>query len=158
MAQAVAVRGEVHRHLLNCSDENDFNQLTEDLRNALQRRGYPSISLPCIPYDGVRRTAQIQKLHGRRKLLSSHQGGNKDKDGEQLLVFKCQFSPHLGKLKLHREVRRLLQHIRSELGRQFLDSPRLVIAHPVRANAFLDSYTYTSPREPRGRSGKKWVE
>ena len=59
-----------------------------------------------------------------------------------LLVMKCDYSPHVGKLRMHKEFRKLLKFLRAEIGEGFLDAGRLVITHPLHTNAFLDTHAY----------------
>ena len=58
---------------------------------------------------------------------------------------KCDYSPHVGKLRMHKEFRKLLKFLRAEIGEGFLDAGHLVITHPLHTNAFLDTHAYNFP-------------
>ena len=42
-----------------------------------------------------------------------------------LLVMKCDYSPHVAKLRMYAEFRRLLKLLRAEVGEGFLEARRL---------------------------------
>ena len=67
--------------------------------------------------------------------------------GKELLVLKCNYSPHIKNLQLQREYRKLLRRLRQEVGEGLLDCGRLVVAHAVHANAFIATYAYNFPHD-----------
>ena len=89
-------------------------------------------------------------------------GLRRSKDGDELLVFKCDFNLRFAKLKLHREFRKLrsrhdVTSSNTSWGYFPISTGRLVIAHPVHTNAFLDTHAYNFPYDIDMRYGKKRV-
>ena len=122
------------------------------MRRNLHRRGYPNCAMPELAYDPVRRAEMIKKLHDReRKNIFKGKSDDDSQDhtakGKELVVLKCAYSPHIKKLKLHCEYRKLLRRLRQEVGEGLLDSGRLVVAHPVRTNAFIATYACNFPHD-----------
>ena len=125
----------------------------------LHKRGYPAaITTTPSEYDAKRRLQLPKDLYNRAKAKSDFVDENmksKDKNGKELLVLKCDYSPHFAKLQLHRGFRKLLRQLRAHLGEGFLDTGRLVIAHPVYTNAFLDTHAYNFPYENKVKCGNR---
>ena len=145
--------------MLNCSNETDYNNFVEKLKEVLHKRGYPAaITTTPSEYDAKRRLQLLKDLYNRAKAKSDFVDENvksKDKNGKELLVLKCDYSPHFAKLQLHRGFRKLLRQLRAHLGEGFLDTGRLVIAHPVYTNAFLDTHAYNFPYENKVKCGNR---
>ena len=133
-------RGEAERHALNCSRESDYNHEMQIVETNLIARGYPGYAL-CRPrYDAHKRVSRLQKLADRAILpASSNKVFN---DG--ILVFKAPFSPWLRHLRLQREYQRLKCSLQNRDASMLRDT-RMVIAHPVVQNAFLETYRFNFP-------------
>ena len=67
--------------------------------------------------------------------------------GKEPIILKCSYHPHIKRLKLQCEYRHLLRRLRQEVGEGLLDGGKLVVAHPVRTNAFIATYTYNFPHD-----------
>ena len=118
----------------------------------LHKRGYPTaITSAPAEYDNERRLELLEKLNSR----DNNKVDKKNKKGKELLILKCEYSPLLAKLQLHRKFCKLLRKLRAHLGDAFLDTGRLVIARPVHANAFLETHAYNFPYENAKKCGKK---
>ena len=146
--------------MLNCSSESDYSTFVEDLKRTLRKRGYPTaITEAPSNYNEKHRLEIMQNLNSRAAPHGTINGQEKkrSKDGDELLVFKCDFNQRFHKLMLHREFRKLLRHLRTHLGDTFLSTGRLVIAHPVHTNAFLDTHAYNFPHDKEIGCGKKRV-
>jgi hypothetical protein len=88
------------------------------------RRGYPPSLLQGVRYDGERRLELLKRLRGRRQQNEQNSGRwNSSAKFDQignLLVMKCDYSPHFGKLRMYKEFRKLLNILRAEVGEGFL--------------------------------------
>ena len=62
-----------------------------------------------------------------------------------LLVMKCDYSPHVVKLRMYAEFKSLLRVLRADVGEGFLKAVRLVITHPLHTNMFLETHAYNFP-------------
>ena len=110
-----------------------------------------------VPYDEERRLHLLKRLRDRRQeqVTDTVNAKFSDHKGNDLLVLKCDYSPHIGKLRLHKEFRKLLKLLRAEIGEAFLAAGRLVVAHPLHTNAFLDTHAYNFPFVENFVDGKK---
>ena len=108
--------------MLNCSDEMQYRKFIANLKNSLLRRGYPLSLLQEVPYDEERRLHLLKRLRDRRQeqVTDTVNAKFSDHKGNDLLVLKCDYSPHIGKLRLHKEFRKLLKLLRAEIGEAFL--------------------------------------
>ena len=102
-------------------------------------RGFPECALPRIPYDKTRRDAALQKLRLRDRLRRSHSSTNAD---QNILVFKCEYTPQYKYIGLRKEYANLIRKLRAYVGNDFLRDVRFVVAHPVATNAFMLTYRY----------------
>ena len=134
-------KSEMNRHLLICSKEADYRECVDKLASSLRKRGYPSEMLMPIAYDSNRRTQALTALHNRS--VDVDKRTNTD---EGVVIFKCPFSPLIRRLRIRVAYERLLSELRRELGEMFLQNSRLVIAHSVKTNLFLESYRYNNVR------------
>ena len=96
--------------------------------------------------DGALPHFRVPLLHADEIVKDNNCHGHAAK-GKELLVLKCAYSPHIKKLQLHREYRKLPRRLRQEVGEGLLDGGKLVVAHPVRTNAFIATYTYNFPQD-----------
>ena len=129
-------RGETTRHLLNCSNSDDFYSKVNELRDTLLRRGYPYSALPHVDYDEDKRRSMLEKLQTRDRFNPA------PKAHRDVVVFKCPYGVHIRRLGIHKECKRLIHALRSHLGRDFLQDTRVVLAHPVTSNLFLNTIRY----------------
>ena len=96
--------------------------------------------MPDIPYDVDKRSALLQRLHNRDRLVPKA-----DLISESLssvIIFKCQFGHYLKPLGLQKELQKLFQLLRLPLGDAFLQDTRTIIAHPVSDNLFRRAHRY----------------
>ena len=101
-------RGEAHRHMLNCSQETQYDKFVTNLKSSMLRRGYPTSLLQRVHYDSERRLELLKRLRGRRQQNEqiSGRGNSSAKSIDHmgnLLVMKCDYSPYVGKLRMYAE-------------------------------------------------------
>ena len=137
-------RGEVTRHLINCSTEVAYDKNVLRLRSALKARGYPMFVLPDAPYDEAARHEHIQKLY-RRSREPKVKKANLD---SEVLVFKVEYSPQLRIVNIRKEFKELVRCLRMHVGDGLLRETRLIIAHPVSRNSFVEHYGMNFPVPP----------
>jgi len=129
-------KGEVTRHLINCSSPSDYDMSLSDLRNDLLTRGYPPPLLQHVPYDREKREKIISNLGKRNRLAPNIQRSS------DMIVFKCPYGKHIRPLNINRECNRLLSTLRVHLGTAFLQDVRTTIAHPNKVNLFVKTFRY----------------
>ena len=104
--------------------------------------------MPTIDYDPVRRDHIMKKLHQRERIFNSEgKSWDRTAKGKEPVILKCSYHPHIKRLKLQCEYRHLLRRLRQEVGEGLLDGDKLVVAHRVRTNAFIATYTYNFPQD-----------
>ena len=128
-------RGELTRHLVNCTSEDAFNRHATTLRHELQQRGYPRCLLPPAKYDHSVRQEHLRKLARRDRHAPPKKGFNKD-----VLVMKLIYTPQLRHLRIRQAARSLIARLRESLGSSFLANTKLVIANNVATNLFRATY------------------
>jgi hypothetical protein len=72
-------------------------------------------------------------------------------------VFKTEYSPSLRHIRIRAEYTRLVRHLQTLLGREFLQDHRLVVANPSRNSLFLETYCFNHVSTDKSivqRSGK----
>ena len=117
---------EAVRHLVNCSEEEDYNANIADLKEALHSRGYPKDLMPLAPYDEQKRERYLRKFSTRGK----HSIAPRRQERERVLVFKAQYTQQTRRLGLRRRIETLLSDLRVNIGDDFLQNARILIAHP----------------------------
>ena len=105
---------------MNCSSPQPYYQFVSKLKNALQKRAYPSEILEEPPYDPDRRNDLIKNLQ--------HRETKKRKLSDDKILFKCFNSTPLQGVRIKKEVYQLLTSLRRELGAQYFKDPNVVIA------------------------------
>ena len=110
--------------MLNCSQETQYDKFVTNLRSSMLRRGNPTSLLQGVHYDGEQRLEFLKRLRGRRQQNGENSGrGNSSakfiNQMGNLLVMKCDYSPHVGKLSMYAEFRKLLKVLRAELEKVF---------------------------------------
>ena len=63
-------------------------------------------------------------------------------DGLPVVVFKVEFSDQLRELKLLPAIAKLIGDLRKEVGDDFLEGARTIVAHPVQQNTFVRTYIH----------------
>ena len=63
----------------------------------------------------------------------------------KVLALKCTFTPQVAKLGIRAVYNTLLKDLRCELGDNFLNDERFVVAYPARRSLFLENYAYNFP-------------
>ena len=107
---------------------------------ALLKRGYPRALLRPVRYDERERQRMLEDLSKRDKTCQAA-----PKSAAPLLVFKTPFNRQLQKVGIRGETGKLIRQLQSEIGEAFLETPRIIVAHPVRTNVFLQSYRQNYP-------------
>jgi len=139
-------KGEVQRHLLNCSCSSDFDAAVQRLRADLSKRGYPASYTPQVSYDVGKREQMIHQLRNRPK-----QTRGKRNNGN-IIALKCAFSPQLARIGIRAAFKQLVRELRPrEIGDSFLQSERFVIAHPTRSSLFMEYYKSNFPESKPDR-------
>jgi len=105
--------------ILRC--QADVNQL----RTELAKRSYPRHILPDVRYEGKERQLLLQRLQSRKLQSRSQQV----QDG--LLVFKIDFSEEIKQFRLKTRIEEVLKQLRVQIGCNFLQDARIVVAHTV---------------------------
>ena len=123
---------------MNCSEEEDYNANIADLKEALHSRGNPRDLMPLAPYDEQKRERYLRKFSTRGK----HSIAPRRQERERVLVFKAQYTQQTRRLGLRRRIETLLSDLRVNIGDDFLQNARILIAHPVQANRNIFSRTY----------------
>ena len=59
---------------------------------------------------------------------------------DHLIVFKCTYSNAVRSLRISKEIRRLFDMLRGEVGQDFLREARVVCGYRVEQNCFLRTY------------------
>jgi len=119
-------------------DAEDYNANIANLKEALHSRGYPKDIMPLAPYDEQKRERYLQKFSGRGKRSTAPRRHGR----EGVLVFKAQYTQQTRRLGLRRRIETLLSDLRGNIGDDFLQNARILIAHPVQANRNIFSRTY----------------
>ena len=117
---------------MNCSSPEPYYQFVSKLKNALQKRAYPSEILEEPPYDPDRRNDLIKNLQ--------HRETKKRKLSDDKILFKCFNSTPLQGVRIKKEVYQLLTSLRRELGAQYFKDPNGVIALQKRSDLFLRTH------------------
>ena len=130
-------RSETNRHLLNCSNPQDFYVKIAELRATLRKRGYPSSALPIVTYDEDKRSCMLERLRTARNRFEPASTSSQD-----VIVFKCPYGIHIRRLGIHKECTKLMQALKSHLNG--LDA-RIILAHPIKQNLFLKTLRYNYP-------------
>ena len=100
--------------------------------------------LPDAPYDEAARHEHIQKLY-RRSREPKVKKANLD---SEVLVFKVEYSPQLRIVNIRKEFKELVRCLRMHVGDGLLRETRLIIAHPVSRNSFVEHYGMNFPVPP----------
>ena len=124
-------KGEITRHLLNCSCAAAYDIHTSALRSALRQRGHPDP--PVVPYDPARRVELLRALQNRDRLQPTKASRKHD----DIVIFKAQYGLHVRALRIVRECKNLYNMLRIHLGFEFLAQVRTVITYPVHSKLFL---------------------
>ena len=104
------------------------------VRNDLLGRGYPKRVLEKdLPYDNEKRKALLQKMKDR-----TFQQKKTHDDGK--IIIKIPFVKGIRKLRLQKHYKKMVASLRTLTKSSFLDDLRMVIAHPVVQNSFLETY------------------
>ena len=136
---------EARRHLVNCSQREDYELRMVELKAALRARGYPANLLIGFPYDETRRDVIIRGLEARelRSNLTKKQ---------QVLTLKVEYFKGLCRLRINKEMEDLVEDLRTEAGSSFLADTRLVVATLVRRSSFVTMYRqHFLPSSRKGR-------
>ena len=107
------------------------------LRNALMTRGYPAHMLPTIEYDAENRERLLNRLESKRMMRDQSRSRNRE---YSVMAFKVPYNQSLHKLRLKKEVDKVVSLLRREVGSDFLENTRLVIAFCVRGASFRLTY------------------
>ena len=91
-------------------------------------------------YDEHKRQGMLEDLSKRDKTCLAA-----PKSAAPLLVFKTPFNRQLQKVGIRGETGKLMRALRAEIGEAFLEMPRIIVAHPVRTNMFLQCYRQNYP-------------
>ena len=70
----------------------------------------------------------------------------------EVLVFKVEYSPQLRIVNIRKEFKELVSCLRMHVGDGFLWETRLIIAHPVSRNSFVEHYGINFPVPPNAMS------
>ena len=92
-----------------------------ELQAALESKGYPRSVLQSQAYDAGKRTALFTKILQRQR-----QPQESGRPGD-VIVFKTEYSPSLRHIRIRAEYTRLVRHLQTLLGREFLQDHRLVV-------------------------------
>ena len=140
------------RNLLNCTDERDYVKCLSKLQAALACRGYPKSLLVDVPYDSAKRKMMLSRISARfsgSSGVAQSQSGNtvcqskhRKNDGLPVVIFKLEFSDQLRELKLLPAIAKLIGDLRKEVGDDFLEGARTIVAHPVQQNTFVRTYRH----------------
>ena len=104
-------KGEAVRHMVNCSDPEDFHREIATLRQTLLQRGYPHSALPEVAYDQCRRQKLLRRLHCRSK------DGERHVNQKDVVVFKCPYSRSVNNMGIPRtEFKRLKRELQKMRG------------------------------------------
>ena len=126
-------KAESFRHMVNCSNDNDYYRCVADLAGALRKRGYPSEHLQVLPYDREAREVQLLRLQQRQRVA-------KQQTIKDLVVFRCAYSNLLKHVRIRREFQTLLRELRFDLGEEFMADSRFIIANTIEHSSFLRCY------------------
>ena len=129
-------KSEAMRHMMNCSDKDEYMRRIVELQAALESRGYPRPVLQSPAYDAGKRTAFFTRILQRQR-----QPQESGRPGD-VIVFKTEYSPSLRHIRIRAEYTRLVRHLQTLLGREFLQDHRLVVANPSRNSLFLETYCF----------------
>ena len=121
--------------MVNCSDPDSFQTEIMALRRSLLQRGYPTSAMPHVAYDDVRRRNLFHQLHCRGSGSNVRRENHND-----LLIFKCPYSPYVRRMWIPQEFRRLRRELQSLRGSDFLVDTRCMVTHPTSTNCFIESY------------------
>ena len=64
-----------------------------------------------------------------------------------MIVFKAEYSPQLRHIGIRKNINRLLDKLRVELGNSFLRDARVVVAHPLMKSLFVDTYCWNYTKD-----------
>jgi len=101
------------------------------LKESLRRRGYPT--MPDIVYDTQKRAGLLEKLKQRDNLVEKV-------PASPIMAMKVEYAKGVEDLRLRHSLRRLVAELQAELGREFLNGTRIVIAYTVQRNMFARTY------------------
>ena len=105
-----------------------------------------------VPHDTKERQRYLEKYASRAKTVPKAQ-----REVSEVIVFKAPFSPQLLQMRMKTQIDDLLQQLRSCTGNGFLARSKVIIAHPMQRNAFIDTYKFnfirTFERNMGGREG-----
>ena len=115
-------------------------------------RGYPAHMLPTIEYDAENRERLLNRLESKRMMRDQSRSRNRE---YSVMAFKVPYNQSLHKLRLKKEVDKVVSLLRREVGSDFLENTRLVIAFCVRGASFRLTYKQHFVAGS-GREGTGW--
>ena len=110
----------------------------------MKARDYPMSVLPDAPYNEAARHEHIQKLF----LCSREPKVKKANMDSERLVFKVEYSQQLRIVNIRKEFKELVRCLCMHVGDGSLRETRLIIAHPVSRNCFIEHYGINFPVQP----------
>ena len=131
-------KGEMRRHLMNCSTSDAYDENIQSLSRALSVRGYRLKQNWAAPYDARLRQDALIALAKRDRFVAKPDSARNVPCRDNIFVFKTFYHSQLHKLGIQRHCYNLLPI----LGKDTIRDARVVVAHPLSSNLFLKYHPY----------------